>query len=94
MSESTKWQPAFPYPVSLRDDGAILEDPHRGMTLRQYYIGQALAGAATRFKDIQCPKDRLADFSNWQSENMASIAKGCIMYADAVIAALDKEKME
>lgn len=34
--------PAFPFPVSQRDDGMILEGPWNGMTLRDYFAAKAM----------------------------------------------------
>lgn len=39
-------QPAFPCEVECRDGTFHYTTRHTGLTLRQYYIGQALAGAA------------------------------------------------
>lgn len=36
--------PAFPFPVSQRDDGMILEGPWNGMTLRDYFAAKAMQG--------------------------------------------------
>ena len=48
----------------------------QGMTLRQWYAGQALVGVI------------VASRGGWPPQN---VAEECAMYADALIAELDKE---
>ena len=74
--------PAFPrsYSRAERPDGRLLyeEEAHKGMTLREYYAGLALAGLSA---------NELA-YEGMTYEQQAS---ACFSLADAIIAELEKE---
>jgi len=71
--------PAFPYPrleVSRHNDfGTYYLEPSQGMTLRQWYAGQALASIAQHNVLVE----------------EAGIAKKCAAMADAMIAELNRK---
>jgi hypothetical protein len=56
--------PAYPVVIAKKFDGrtgvAIEQDFYRGMTLRDYFAGQALAGMATSAGFQGAPWDKLA----------------------------------
>ena len=55
--------PAFARPVSLREDGLMVENGSEGMTLRDYFAAKALPAAMTAiWRDIGYkPQDGLSD---------------------------------
>jgi hypothetical protein len=71
------YEPAFPCPVSTRDDGVILQHPEPGMSLRDYFAAKAMAGAITD------PKLRMGNTDNW----MPTMAMYSYKIADAMLAA-------
>ena len=73
MSHKDDGRPAFPRAA----EGELLMTDEPGMTLRQWYAGQALVGVivATQSTAIMSPQN---------------VALECAMYADALIAELDK----
>ena len=69
--------PAFPRPESRGTSGAITLHGQNGMTLRDYFAGQALAGAvgfspSDPFRRYHQPED---------------VAAACYRFADAMLAA-------
>ena len=62
----------------IDDGGAAFPDEDSGMTLRQWYAGQALPGVivASQTTPELTPE---------------MVANECVLYADAMIAALEKE---
>lgn len=76
--------PAFPdMTIDWLDSGARHVTRHSGMTLRDWFAGQALAGYASN-----CDETGLMA---WQVENMVRIA---YQTADAMLAARDAEAGE
>lgn len=72
-------KPAFPR-VSFQLPNGEIEWGVEGMTLREYYIGQALAGfCANPTVDVD-----VIDFG--------PIARSCISVADTTMAVMDKKK--
>lgn len=83
MSRTTGGDPAFP--VSYGPDGT--PGYAEGMTLRDWFAGQALAG--TMSNAVSIPK--YAADANKQGISMSDqIAEDCYMFADAMIAERDK----
>lgn len=82
MTNNLADQPAFPDPLRGAESSVINQTPHElptGMTLRQYYAGQAMMGYLA-----SCEGNELA---------IADImAKYSVEYADALIAELSKPK--
>jgi hypothetical protein len=68
--------PAFPRPVSHSDEGGT-HFGFTGMTLRDYFAGQALAGICAPLYDDESP-------TIWKHREFA---KGAYMFADAMLAA-------
>ena len=58
MSEPKNGGPAFPVPGFPGDANYTL--PFPGMTLRQYYAGQALAGIMANQSYYSLPRERIA----------------------------------
>lgn len=78
-------QPAFPTDVVSRDAGGTAMDlsptAFSGMTMRQYYAGQALQGYLASMEPGPLRKEFL---QGW--------AEDCVNMADALIAELSKSK--
>ena len=74
--------PAFPIPQQQFSDGVMVvsSQGHPGMTLRQWYIGQALAGMAG--VTVKACYDELMTVA----ETKAAIARQAVGIADAVLA--------
>lgn len=72
--------PAFPQPVRIKDDPTW----HRGILLRDYFAGQALAGAAGQQWYARHTKEE-ADARGISPEDYAAVA--CYRMADAMLAA-------
>lgn len=72
MSTINDGGPAFPSGVTFGENGAFIYAPQPGMTLREWFAGQALAGM-------------MAD-PNVEGSH-AQIADCCYAYADAMIVA-------
>ena len=76
--------PAFPRPASeyepngIRTDGKIAAVPFTGMTLRDYFAGQALQGQAHRFDSPHARRELLA--------------QDCYDIADAMLAARERKE--
>ena len=68
---------AFPHSMELSPDGEVMDGGDAGMTLRQWYAGQALPAV------IQCDDGALL--------RPSEVAQESVQYADALIAELDKE---
>jgi len=64
---------AFPQPAKHYDDGSSSIPPNNGMTLRDWFAGQALAG--------------LVLHNDYGARSDDEIANGAYAYADAMIAA-------
>ena len=76
MSQKDDGRSAFPHQAIPNDKGWLGDSPgDDGMTLRQWYAGQALAGTC-------------ADPNQTEAGEVARFAVSC---ADALIAELDKE---
>ena len=73
---------AFPKPMSLRDDGAIIDFAEQGMTLRDWFAGKAIP-YVTQIAHV--------DNENASLSDMADIAYDL---ADAMLAAREKQKGE
>ena len=81
MSKPIEGEPAFPSPpVGTGDPRDGMTTGHAGMTLRQWYIGQALAGFCAN-----------PDFSH---NNNDSIGQLSIDHADAVMSLLYPQPKE
>lgn len=65
--------PAFPRPDERAPDGTGLSEGSNGMSLRDYFAGQALAGLCA------CNNFDMPDFKSWGAK--------CYEFADAMIAA-------
>jgi len=75
MTKISDGGPAFPSPEIRGDDGAGICAPEYGMTLRQYYAGQMMAG----------------NLANPESAgSCADFAAYAVELADALIAELEK----
>ena len=81
--------PAFPaQPMHKFPDGAIISLNQGGMTLRDYFAGQALAGVVPGIEhevDKIDPDSKYYDQSSDQLHQCAAIRAYC--YADAMLAA-------
>ena len=82
MSKKKDGGPAFPASFTARSDGR-LEFPIAGMTVRQYYAGQALAGVTLQLTLSRHPQ-----------LTFQKIAQDCVFQADALIDELNKELPE
>jgi len=84
-------QPAFPRPFSLDDYGDKLDryKQQDGMTLRQYYAGQALLGMGTWMPSFV--KLKVGTYDLQAPEVLAARAEWAVKQADALIAALSPE---
>lgn len=80
MSELTKVdfiEPAFPLPNERDADGNGLVQGHPGMTLRDYFAAQAMAGWLASY----------GPEGAWPEKHLASMAKDAYDMADAMLAA-------
>lgn len=81
MSKTNDGGPAFPVKRVCRDSQGIDHEIHeQGMSLRDWFAGQALAGLASNCTD--------AGLSTWLPD---SIAVRAYDYADAMLAAREKD---
>lgn len=78
MTEKPSGGSAFPLPPFV-DGGRTYQYPEAGMTLRQWYAGQALAG-------IMANPESPTDENGKEAEDEASVAKVAFAFADAMIA--------
>ena len=78
MSEKNDGGQAFPAPLTLTVDGR-LEFPLEGMTLREYYAGQAMLGILANPEGIV---------------GATSTAQFSVIQADALIDELEKDRGE
>jgi hypothetical protein len=78
MTQKPDGGPAYPQSETLYDDGAeLVRTSHGGMSLRDYFAGQALAGL-------------MADPETTESKD--NVALWCYRYADAMIAAREADQ--
>lgn len=71
MSEKEMGVPAFPVHPDIRDD-----EPHAGMTLRDYFAGQALTGLVlSKGGPYAASKDDFAKESYWLADAMLEARK-------------------
>ena len=87
MSKTNDGGPAFPVVAGSgyydsEEEDAILLDGYPGMSLRQYYAGQAMVGILSKFGDAYTGLNR--------GTGPADVAKFCTVQADALIAELEK----
>lgn len=68
-------QPAFPVPIVHHENMGVVASDDRGMTLRQWYAGQALMG------ELACQKEGY----EWGHNN--KLAEKCFKVADTMIEA-------
>lgn len=90
--------PAFPVPgeppVSTGDprDGIGYGTPaQHGMSLRDWFAGQALAGMCALEDNRTFPEGKYENVEKWRSELYLIDAKSAYHYADAMLAARGKE---
>ncbi len=85
---------AFPYyDLANGDKGLAIDGDQRGMTLRAWLAGQALAGLASQTDETEFICKGWSDTdSGLKNECVADIAFAAVQLADAVIAELNKEK--
>jgi hypothetical protein len=82
MSKINDGGPAFPLPVST-DGSAACWNQHGGLSVRQWYAGQALAGFTAQVDNRACrPDEHEQKLKEWA----ASDAAYCFSLADAMIA--------
>ena len=77
MSDKPKNPSAFPYEELFQMNSHTLKPiRHSGMTLRDYFAGQALAGFVT---------PQVKTYKEWQQENANNDATYCYLLADAML---------
>jgi hypothetical protein len=82
MSAINDGGPAFPRPATKGSSGSIIRESQNGMTLRDYFAGQALAGqlalaSSNPFNKYHQPED---------------VAPSCYRFADAMLAEREATK--
>lgn len=87
MSDKNTGGPAFPVPHSAN------MDHNKGMTLRDYFAGQVLAGTLAGGVDTLSMVERLCKKKGCDATD-DSVAFWAYTMADAMIAARDKEEKE
>lgn len=65
-----------------------------GMSLGDYFAGQALAGLSSIIENRMCPKDRLHDVDAWRDEILLGDADYCYRLADAMLKTRENRKQE
>jgi hypothetical protein len=79
---------AFPRPESRGTSGAITLHGQNGMTLRDYFAGQALAGITSRsvevYKKLEGSGISMSEIENELTQRLSCAA---YIYADAMLAA-------
>lgn len=75
--------PAFPAPRENRSEG---------MSLRDWFAGQALAGQSALVDNRRCPRERDGEVEVWRDELRALDAAWCYQMADAMLKARGGEK--
>ena len=80
--------PAFPHPMIQKwPEGGNLLGGADGMTLRQWYAGQALAGL------LAAPSDSISqDVGPDARDNPHKAATWCVEFADAMLDALERKE--
>jgi hypothetical protein len=80
--------PAFPRPESRGTSGATTLHGQNGMTLRDYFAGQALAGMTSRsvevYKKLEGSGISMSEIENELTQRLSCAA---YIYADAMLAA-------
>ena len=79
--------PAFPQHGWSNDPETVKRmQAMQGMTLRDYFAGQVIAGLSALPDERSCPHERLADVENWRKELRAIDATQAYALADAMLA--------
>lgn len=76
---------AFPTGLESHPSGTVVQWPELGMTLRQWYAGQALAAIIAKHDALKPTTENGPEY-----DVPALAAKGAFMYADAMIAEGEK----
>lgn len=80
--------PAFPRPHSPNPHGGMDDGPEEGMSLRDWFAGQALVGWLASFDEgIAASYD--SEPEAWK-EHQQEVAKVCFGYADAMLRERDR----
>lgn len=78
--------PAYPGPIDYKQDGSPVWGGDRGMSLRDWFAGQALQG----WLSGPCQGDVLAEYEDDDAvfkQHQAAVAKAAYGYADAMLKA-------
>ena len=86
------YQSAMPYVLAPREDeNGVMQRFEPGMTLRDWFAGQALCGYLAQDDGRTCPSDIVKQgdqaIEAWRSQIRSSDAKWCYAMADAMIEA-------
>lgn len=76
--------PAFPRPATFRPDGDWCDGPEYGLSLRDWFAGQALAGMTLKYGSEFNPKDRSLGYPN---DHARGAAEQAYMIADEMLKA-------
>lgn len=89
MSKINNGGPAFPTTMPLEDWG----DPNQGMTLRDWFAGQAINGLCSLADDRSIPMDKTPEEKEEQFNEWAKAdAKWSYCIADAMLAARERKE--
>ena len=92
MSNPNDGGPAFPFPSGPEPRVNEFHDRCEGMTLRDWFAGQALAGYSAQVDERRCPPDRTSA-DEWRAEMLLADATWCYKMADAMIAARERRAL-
>lgn len=88
MSATPDGGAAFPR-TGIPGEYGMVDPGDKGMSLRDWFAGQALNGLVSQPDDRSCPRDRVnaAEQEEWIQSIRAHDAKWCYAMADAMIKA-------